>query len=216
MADFYKKIFNTDSIVIAYGANIHYSKNPELIKNWHLDKKGYYLVVGRLIPDNNSDIIVREFLKSNSKKKLVIVGDVPYKDKYAEKIKSLNDDRLIFTGYITDQDCLTELFCNCFAYIHGHEFGGTNPTMLQAMASGCAVLALDTQFTREMCDNEKHAVYFTKKEGHLKQIIENIENDYSLLEKLKETSRNRIIENYTWDHITDQYLTLFNKMLNRQ
>jgi len=216
MADFYKKVFNTDSIVIAYGANIHYSKNPELIKNWHLDKNGYYLVVGRLIPDNNSDVIVREFLKSNSKKKLVIVGDVPYKDEYADKIKSLNDDRLIFTGYITAQDCLAELFCNCFAYIHGHEFGGTNPTMLQAMASGCAILALDTPFTREMCLNEKHAIYFTKNVNHLKQIIEYIENDDSILEKLKETSRNRIIENYTWDRITYQYLTLFNKMLNRQ
>lgn len=212
MAGFYKKIFKIDSIVIAYGANIHYSKNPELIKNWHLDNNGYYLVVGRLIPDNNSDIIIREFLKSNSKKKLVIVGDVPYKDEYAEKIKSLNDDRLIFTGYITAQDCLAELFCNCFAYIHGHEFGGTNPTMLQAMASGCAVLTLDTPFTREMCLSEKHAVYFTKNKNHLKQIIENIEKDDSTLKKLRETSRSRIIENYTWDRITEQYLTLFNKM----
>ena len=213
MADFYKKEFGIESTVIAYGANIRYSQNPELIKKWNLIQNDYYLVVGRLIPDNNSDIIVREFVKSNSTKKLVIVGDVPYKDYYAEKIKSTKDSRIVFTGYIKDQDELAELYHNCFAYIHGHEFGGTNPTMLKAMAYGCAVIALDTPFTREMCDNEKHAIYFTKNNGELKKIIENVEFDDTIINTMKETSRNRIIENYTWEKITDQYIELFNKML---
>ena len=81
MKKIYKEEFNADSDMIAYGANIRFSKNPELIKKWGLEKNDYYLIVGRLIPDNNSDIIIREFVRSDSSKKLVIVGDVPYKDK---------------------------------------------------------------------------------------------------------------------------------------
>lgn len=216
MADFYRKEFNIESEVIAYGANIRYSEKPELIKKWNIEKNEYYLIVGRLIPDNNSDLIISEFIRSNSIKKMIVVGDVPYKDKYAERIKSTVDHRIIFTGYINDQDELSELYSNCFAYIHGHEFGGTNPTMLHALAFGCAVIALDTVFTREMCDNEKHAIYFNKNKNSLKQIIENIEENDSVLNKLRETSRLRIIENYTWDKITDQYLNLFNNMLKKQ
>lgn len=215
MADFYKKEFGVDSTVIAYGANIRYSKNPSLIKKWNLNANNYYLIVGRLIPDNNADIIIREFSKSNSKKKLVVVGDVPYQDEYAEKIKCINDTRIIFTGYITDQNELAELYHNCYAYFHGHEFGGTNPTMLKAMAYGCAVIALDTPFTREMCDNEKHVIYFSKEKGKLKSIIESVEHDDSLIRRLRETSRERIVQNYTWEKITDQYIELFEKLIKK-
>lgn len=214
MADFYKKEFNTESTVISYGANIRYSKDASLIKKWNLIQNDYYLIVGRLIPDNNANVIIREFIKSGSKKKLVVVGDVPYNDNYAVTIKSMNDPRLIFTGYVTDQNELAELYHNCFSYFHGHEFGGTNPTMLKALAYGCAVIALDTVFTREMCDGNKHALYFTKEENNLKQIIEMTETDDSILQNLRSTSRNRIIENYTWEKITNQYITLFNNMLS--
>ena len=61
------------------------------------------MVVGRLIPDNNADLIINGFLKSNSNRKLVIVGDVPYKDYYAFDLKKINDKRLVFTGYVKDQ-----------------------------------------------------------------------------------------------------------------
>ena len=76
MRKVYLDLFKRDSKVIAYGANIRKSKNPELINKWNLKQREYYLVIGRLIPDNNADLIIKGFLKSNSKKKLVIVGDV--------------------------------------------------------------------------------------------------------------------------------------------
>ena len=110
MNKIYQNIFNCDSKVIAYGANIRFSKNPEFINEFGLVKENYYLIVGRLIPDNNANIIIREYLKSKSSKKLVVVGDVPYKDKYAEKIFSIKHKRVIFTGYIRNQDILAELY----------------------------------------------------------------------------------------------------------
>lgn len=212
MQKVYKREFNADSTVIAYGANLKYSKNPDLIKKWDLQKDGYYLIVGRLIPDNNADIIIREFCKSNSKKKLVIVGDVPYKDAYVDRVKSIQDDRLLFTGYVIDQQVLAELYHNCFIYFHGHEFGGTNPTMLKALAYGCAIVALDTPFNREMLQNEEYGLFFSKDEGNLSRLIDKLGEENSQINSLREKSRNRITENYTWEKITNQYMELFSKV----
>lgn len=102
MQKIYENEFGAQSTMIAYGANIRESKNPELIERWELQPNSYYLIVGRLIPDNNADLIVREFISSRSSMKLVIVGDVPYSDMYASAIKSTHDPRLLFTGYVTD------------------------------------------------------------------------------------------------------------------
>jgi glycosyltransferase involved in cell wall biosynthesis len=101
-----------------------------------LKTRDYYLIVGRLIPDNNADLLVEGYLAANSGKKLVIVGDVPYKDAYADRLKSKASSNIIFLGYVTNSEILAELYHHCFAYLHGHEFGGTNPTMLKAMAYG--------------------------------------------------------------------------------
>lgn len=214
MKDFYLKEFGKDSTVIAYGANLRESKNPDLIKEWGLNEKDYYLIVGRLIPDNNADLIVKEFIQSNTRKKLVIVGDVPYKDSYAEKIKRTKDPRIIFTGYVKNQDVLAELYHNSYAYFHGHEYGGTNPTMLKALAYGCAILALDTVFTREMLNNGEYGYFFTKEKESLKDLINSVDKNQEAINVLSKKSRNRIINNYTWEKITDQYIRLFNSMLD--
>lgn len=216
MRDFYLKEFNTDSTVIAYGANIRHTSNAQLIERWGLKTQDYYLIVGRLIPDNNADVIIREFVKSKSKRKLVVVGDVPYKDEYADKIKSTTDERLVFTGYVTDQGELAELYHHCYAYFHGHEFGGTNPTMLKALAYGCAILAIDTPFTREMLLNGKHGEYFTKKDNDLCNLIDRMDTHEELLVEFRETARDRIKSNYTWDKITSQYFDFFSTLLSNE
>lgn len=215
MRDFYLNEFNTDSTVIAYGANIRYSKDSSLIEKWGLRSGDYFLIVGRLIPDNNADLIIREFVASSSTKKLVIVGDVPYKDEYADKIKSVKDGRLVFTGYVTNQEDLAELYHNCYAYFHGHEFGGTNPTMLKALAYGCAILALDTVFTREMLLDGKYGLFFSKEKGNLAKIINSLIEEDSMLNAFRDISRERITTNYTWEKITEQYYLFFKSILEK-
>lgn len=209
MREIYLKEFKTDSAVIAYGANIRYSKQAKLINKWSLKPNEYYLIVGRLIPDNNALTILQEFVKSSSDKKLVIVGDVPYDDEYAINIKKVKDERILFTGYVNGSDELAELYHNCFAYFHGHEFGGTNPTLLKALAYGCAIIALDTIFSREVLKNEDYGMYFTKDTDSLSHLINCIEKDSELLKSYRDKSRNRILENYTWEKIAQQYLDLF-------
>lgn len=212
MQKIYKELFNADSTMIAYGANVRYSKKPELISKWNLQINNYFLIVGRLVQDNNADVLIKEFIKSSSNKKLVVVGDVPYKDEYAESIKALKDERLVFTGYVNNQDELAELYHNCFVYFHGHEFGGTNPTMLKALAYGCAVFALETRFNREMLENGKFGYFFSKEENSLSNLINKFEKEPSTLIELRKISRERIEQNYTWDKIVDQYKSLFERM----
>ncbi len=205
MRNIYIEEFGSDSEVMAYGAKIRYSKDPDLISRWQLTPEDYYLIIGRMIPDNNVHMMIEAFMDTSSKKKLVIVGDVPYKDEYADKVKSLgaSDSRVVFTGYVTDQDELAELYHNAYVYLHGHEFGGTNPTMLKALAYGCAVFALDTVFTREMLQDGKHGLFFEKSKQSLSNLITS--HQQQQVAELKKTSREGIVEKYQWPYVARQY-----------
>lgn len=213
MRKVYLQEFKKNSTVIAYGDSISYSKNSNLIAAFHLDPFKYYLIVGRLIPDNNADIIIDGFLKSQSSKKLVIVGDVPYKDDYATMVKLKANANVIFLGYITNSETLAELYHHCFAYLHGHEYGGTNPTMLKAMASGCAILALNTPFNNEMLNHGKYGLFFEKNSNSVASLLQQSEQNNNLIIELRNVSRNGLTEKYNWDNITDAYISVLNKLV---
>jgi len=216
MRKVYLELFNKDSKVIAYGANIRKSKNPNFINFWGISPRDYYLIIGRLIPDNNADLIINGFLKSNSKKKLVVVGDVPYNDFYSSRIKEINDDRVILTGYVNNQDVLAELYHNCYVYLHGHEFGGTNPTMIKAMAYGCAILALNTSFNNEMLQKNKYGLFFQKEIGSVTVMINYCEKENNLINTLRSESVNGITDKYNWDSITNQYMKVFKSLIQKR
>ena len=207
----YEDKFGKNSTVIAYGSTMKSNKKSKTLEKFGLNKKDYYLIVGRLIPDNNSKLIIEGFLKSNSKKSIVIVGDVPYNDNYANDIKSLSSEKVIFTGYVNDQIDLTVLYDNCYGYIHGHEFGGTNPTMINALDLNCQILALDTVFNREMLQNKK-SVFFNK-DSIGKKINEFEERCNELIQQ---NSSYKIPEKYDWDFISNQYLEVFKNLTNYQ
>jgi len=212
MRRIYLELFKTESKVIAYGANPSFNSDRAKLQKWNLQKESYYLIVGRLVPDNNADLIIAGFVQSESKRKLVIVGDVPYQDAYAEGLKSLQDERLLFTGYVTDPEELKALYHNCYAYFHGHEYGGTNPAMLKALGYGCAILALDTAFNQEMLQNGKHGWYFSKNPESVSALISKAEKSPDELDHLRITAREGLTQKYNWDHVTDQYLEVFEEL----
>jgi glycosyltransferase involved in cell wall biosynthesis len=212
MAEIYRAEFSSDSTTIAYGANEQYSTEPELVRQCGVESNDYYLVVARMVPDNNADLIVKEFARSASRKRLVVVGDVPYKDAYADSVKAIGDPRIMFTGYVYDPNMLRELYCNCFAYIHGHEHGGTNPTLLKALGNGCCILALDTVFSREVLADGQYGLFFKKDSGALKESLEVVEGNDALVKRLRDKSRDRVRAAYTWERIASQYDALFRSM----
>jgi len=213
MRQVYLNTFNSDSTVIAYGANIRHSKNPSLIDQFGLTPNEYFLIVGRLIPDNNSDLILEGFKKAHSNKKLVIVGDVPYQDAYAEGMKAQASNQILFLGYITDSEVLAELYHQSYAYLHGHEYGGTNPTMLKAMAYGCAILALDTVFNREMLENGQFGWFFQKTSDSVALYLQQAEHNPQAVQTLKEKARDGITQKYNWDEVTRAYVTVFKALM---
>ncbi len=213
MRQVYLSTFNTDSTVIAYGANIRHAKNPELINRFGLQPNEYFLIVGRLIPDNNSDILLEGYLQANTHKKLVIVGDVPYQDAYAQRMKAHASDQVLFLGYVTDSEVLAELYHQSYAYLHGHEYGGTNPTMLKAMAYGTAILALDTVFNREMLENGEFGWFFQKTPASVALYLQQAENNPQSVETLKAKARNGITQKYNWDEVTKAYVTVFKALI---
>ena len=215
MAAVYRREFGADSTTIAYGATPGFSEQPERVRECGVEPGQYYLIVGRLIPDNNGDLLVRSFTRTGVRRKLLVVGDVLYRDAYAEAIRRTEDARVLFPGYVRDQDLLRELYCNAYAYLHGHEYGGTNPALLTALACGCAVAALDTPFSREVLAGDRHGLYFTKDPGSVAAVIERLDMDHALVGLLRERARDRIAEAYTWEHITDQYDELISRLGER-
>ena len=213
MKKIYKKKYNSDSDVIAYGSTMVTTQKKRFLKELNLKKDEYYLIVGRLIPDNNAKLIVDGFIKSKSKKKLVIVGDVPYFDNYANELKSLANDHLIFTGYVKCQERLSQLYINCYAYIHGHEFGGTNPTMINALFLRCQILALRTSFNKEMLQNMS-VVYFEKYSKSVCSSLLLFEKKYN---KLNVANKNYFFPlKYDWEFISNKYLKTFFNLTNFQ
>ena len=215
MRKVYLNLFKKESVVIAYGATVIKSEELSLIKQWPITPKEYYLVVGRMIPDNNADIIVKGFLASNSSKKMVVVGDVFYRDNYADKLKALKDERLIFTGYVNDSDVLAALYHHSYMYVHGHEFGGTNPTMIKAMAYGCGILALNTVFNKEMLNNDSYGIYFDKNQEAVRRQINYADQHPYKIKQLRQKSQLGITDKYNWGCITDQYLEVFKRLAEK-
>jgi len=205
MKKIYLKNFKKNSIVIAYGPTIKKIKQKKELDRYNLKTNEFYLIVGRLVPDNNAVNIIQGFIKSKSEKKLVIVGDVPYSDKYSAKAKSYSSNKIIFTGYIKSEKILSQLYNNCYGYIHGHQFGGTNPTMINSLEINCSVLALDTKFTKEMLKN-KCSIFFENNYDSISESIKIFERENK---KLKQKNKNYNLPNiYKWDYITDSYIKL--------
>ena len=211
MKNIYKNLFSKSSITIAYGSSMLSSTNKNKLKKYKVNQNEYYLIVGRLIPDNNAKIIIDGFLNTNSNKKLVIVGDVPYKDNYASEIKKIKSNKIICTGYINCQDELSQLYNNCFGYIHGHKFGGTNPTMINALKLNCEILSIDTVFTREMLKKRK-VIYFNPDPDSIAKSFLDFESKIDFFKKINRGYK--LPKKYDWNNIVLEYEIFFKSLVN--
>ncbi|WP_247948196.1 beta 1-4 rhamnosyltransferase Cps2T [Streptococcus constellatus] len=197
---------------IAYGTDITKSQLTSLdekVRSWY-DKKNvreneYYLVVGRFVPENNYEAMIRGFMRSYSKKDLVLITNVE-QNKFYEKLRQETgfdkDSRIKFVGTVYDQELLKYIREHAFAYLHGHEVGGTNPSLLEALSSTKLNLLLDVGFNREV--GADGAIYWDKEQ--LAQIIEEIELlDEKAISELDKKSSERIAAAFTWQKIVADY-----------
>lgn len=212
--------YNPKTTYISYGANVKKScLEDESIKlttwfNQHSVKpKEYYLIVGRFVPENNLELIIKEFMKSNTDKDLVIITNVEknkFYNKLVEETQFNRDKRIKFVGVVYDEDLINAIRERSFAYIHGHEVGGTNPALLEALASIDLCVLLNVGFNKEV--GQDAAVYFEKEKNSLRNIIEQVEEfeDVKILEYGKK-AKNRILSTYDWNLIVEKYENEFCK-----
>ena len=192
------------------------SDDSEQFCGW-LKEKGllageYYLVVGRFVPENNVETIIREFMKSCTSKKLALITTENEK-LYGELEKKLGfsrDKRICFTGSVYDQELLKKIRENAFAYLHGHSVGGTNPSLLEALGSTKLNLLLDVGFNREV--GEDAALYWTCEPGSLSGLIETADRmSAAEIDAYGLSAKKRIKDAYRWESIVNQYEDLLKK-----
>ncbi len=214
LQDYYKKKYGRGSHYITYGAPPQKSLEPAILKKLGLEANGYYFQLTRFEPENNPLLTVQAFQNLKTDKKLVMVGGVTYKTPYSRQIESVQDERIHMLGFVYDKDILRELYCNCFAYIHGNEVGGTNPTLLQAMASGCFVISRDAAFNREVLQDA--GIYFDKDQESLAEKMNWALENPADLPFFKEKALSIVLQAYDWERVTDAYEKLFSKMLGKK
>lgn len=211
--------YNPRTTYISYGAETRKSEladdDPKLL-DWYRQKglapKSYYLVVGRFVPENNYETMIREFMKSRSKHDFALVCNVSDKflDELKEKTHFDQDPRIKFVGTVYDQELLMKIRENAYAYFHGHEVGGTNPSLLEALGSTDLNLLLDVGFNREVAEDS--ALYWTKQSGDLAGLIDRADRmDAADIAELGSKAKARVADAYSWQHISGQYGQLFNK-----
>jgi glycosyltransferase involved in cell wall biosynthesis len=207
LQQYYQKRYGRRASFIPYGADLQKSRNPDLLDKYGLKPGEYFLQITRFEPENNPLLSLRAFQRTDTHKSLVLVGGARYGSAYAEEIYSKKDPRIKRPGFIYDPEDLRELLCGCYAYIHGNEVGGTNPALLQAMASGCFVICRDVPYNREVLQDA--GIYFKKeKESLLEQLTWTIKNE-SWLKDQGEAARAIIRERYNWSRVVDRYLEIF-------
>lgn len=211
--------YNPNTTFIAYGSETSKSvladsdeKYTEWLKEKNLKSKEYYLVVGRFVPENNYETMIREFMASETKKSFALITNVS--DKFLEELKEKTgfhkDERIKFVGTVYDQELLKKIRENAYGYFHGHEVGGTNPSLLEALGSTELNLLLDVGFNREV--GEEAAIYWIKEQGSLAGLIDKADKMTSNeIAEYGIKAKKRIEEAYSWEYITKCYKELFLK-----
>lgn len=202
---------------IAYGAELRASKladDNERLLGWYRSKglsaKNYYLVVGRFVPENNYETMIYEFMKSRSKRDFAIITNV--NEKFLSELESRlhfrRDPRIKFVGTVYDQELLMKIRENAYGYFHGHEVGGTNPSLLEALGSTDLNLLLDVGFNREVARDA--ALYWTKQNGYLARMIDRADGfDSERIAALGKKAKQRIRDAYSWEYICGRYEQIF-------
>jgi glycosyltransferase involved in cell wall biosynthesis len=212
-----------EAAFIPYGVDVPASApwNPALLRALHgagelasLESGEYYLIVARLERENNIDTMVEGFLTAGTDKKLIIVGNF-LDSRYQSEIDALIShyrgyDLVTFTGAIYEKDALNMLRRHCFAYLHGHSAGGTNPSLLEAMIAQNVILAHDNPCNREVCD--RFALFFNEASAVCTH-IRSLEAHPDAYQGLRIGAFNRAKNDYSWSHVVQQYELLIDDVL---
>ena len=209
--DYYRENYGVDNIrFIPYGAELFSNPREEYLEEFNLEPYGYYMLVARLEPENNIETILDGYIKAEVKEPFIVVGGL--KNKYAKHLlqKYAGIEKIRFVGGIYDYEKLSSLRWLSKLYFHGHSVGGTNPSLLEAMASNAYIVAHDNPFNRNVLG--EHGFYF-KNTDDIAKILRNYTNEFR--NYFIEENRKKIKEIYNWEKVSKEYIKVFEEVLNK-
>ena len=214
--DYYKEKYDKESKFLAYGADIHDDFNADYLKEFGLQPEEYYILIARLEPENNIVMAIEGYLhsKENGRRPLIVVGktNTPHGKELVEKYG--NERNVEFVGGIYDFKKLDSVRHFSKAYFHGHSVGGTNPSLLEAMAAGCFIFAHDNIFNRAVL--KENAFYYPSAD----KVTEYLNRIDTIAEgsKIQYTARNiEVIRNeYSWESLIDKHEKYFYWLLSQK
>ena len=201
-----EKEYKVESTYIPYGAELMNAPDSDILKKYYLKKYNYDIIIARMEPENNIEMIIEGYLDSKKERDLVIIGSL--ETKFGQYLSNKYQDKKIkYLGFVSGLDTLNSLRYFSNLYFHGHSVGGTNPSLLEAMASNSLICAHDNIFNKSILEND--AFYFKNIEqvsALMDAKIKNKENE------LVNSNQVKIKNFYSWGKIVDDYNRFFKRI----
>lgn len=212
------KAYKKNTVFIPYGADLSLKITEQklleysnFLNKFNIKANEYYLVVGRFVPENNLSTILKEFHASNTRKKLLIITNVENNKFYKKLLSNFDfrkDKRIIFAGTVYNSEVLFLLRYHAYGYIHGHSVGGTNPSLLEALATTNLNLLFDVSFNREVGRNS--CFYWNCNSGSLKDLLESCDSmQKNNIIAMGNEAKNIIKKYYSREYIVGKYEEIF-------
>jgi glycosyltransferase involved in cell wall biosynthesis len=200
--------------MIPYGAEEVSDADARLLAPFGVEPGRFSVVIARPEPENSFLEMVRAFSRTHHDHKLVVLGNFkPESNPYHRQVMAAASDEVIFPGAIYEAPVVQALRFYSRFYLHGHRVGGTNPSLVEAMGAGCAVIAHDNPFNRWVAGAD--AAYF-EDELACAGLLEALLADDTAIARMRATSRVRFAERFTWDQVLCEYEDLLASWSNRK
>jgi glycosyltransferase involved in cell wall biosynthesis len=190
-----------NSQYIPYGADVYTEAEREQVDYTNALNEDYFLLMARMEPENNIEAILDGFNSSNSARKFKVLGDTSNRFGKFITNKFENDNRIEFKGSIFDNAKVRSLQNNSYLYFHGHSVGGTNPSLLEAMASEALIAAHDNPFNKSVLSSD--AFYFSNAAG-VKDLVENVQHK-DVEKTMVRNNLHKIQYQFNWEKVVDEY-----------
>jgi hypothetical protein len=205
--------YKKDSVFIPYGAFPMKSPDQNILKEFSVEPYRYFILIARIEPENSLEIIIDGIIKSGTKIPILIIGNPS--NKYGKYLvtKYKKWPGIKFQGSIYDINKLNNLRHYSTMYFHGHTVGGTNPSLLEAMASESLICANDNVFNRHILDED---AYYFRTSGDISKLLNDISFGTDHHQNMVERNIVKIKEKYNWEEIVNLYEDHFIDILNRK
>ena len=189
--------------MIPYGGDEVLSADVDLLAGYGVEPGRFSVIIARPEPENSFLEMVRAFSITRRNHTLVVLGNfTPESNAFHRQVMDAASDEVIFPGAIYEAPVVQALRFYSRFYLHGHRVGGTNPSLVEALGAGCAVIAHDNHFNRWVAGSE--AAYF-KDEAECAQLFDRLLVDDAVVERMRAASRVVFNERFTWDQVLREY-----------